>query len=284
MKRATFGKATRTVGKMFFGLVLLTAAVGAGFGGTALIVYHQLGGSRPADLRTANLTRVEHKELARPVLPVAESTKDLPQTRRVAATSTDVPTYTYADNSAGQPSLPPKRQKTVANIPAALETSAEPQVGPSAPDNLNDPESHYIVDARTGRVVGIDGTAGAQREAGEQRRLDAAPRAVAVQTPPLEVRVASAVMEEGQPVYHGAQPITTNVPGSQYVPVRRAKPVTADSAALADARDFNVAAYLADDRSHPVSRAQPVYPASVRTARAIHVFRLPDGTQALVSD
>lgn len=270
---------------MFFGLVLLVLAVGAGFGGTALIVYHQLGSSRPPETRTADRVHTERKEPARPTQPVAESSDGLSQTRRVAATSTDVPTYTYADNSAGQPSLPSKRQKPSANIPAALETPAVPDPDPTATAGLNDPESHYIVDARTGRVVGIDGTAGARREAEEeQRRLDAAPRAIAVQTPPPEVRVASAVMEDGQPVYHDSQPLSVNPPGSQYIPVRKAMPVTADGDASDRARNFNVAAYLADDRNRSVPRAQPVYPAGTRTARTTHVFRLPDGTQALVSD
>ena len=280
MKPAIFRSATRTVGKMFFGLLLLVLAVAAGFGGTALIVYHQLGGSRPAEARVAQRARSERKEAVRPVTAVAGN-DNTSQTRPVAAIPSDVPAYTYADNNNGQPSLPDKRQKPVANVPAALNT---PTVEPATTDNLNDPESHYIVDSRTGRVIGIDGTAGAQREAAEeQRRLDAAPRAVAVQTPEPEVRVASAVTEAGQPVYHDAAPANTSVsPGSQYIPVRRAMPVTADVAT--EPNRFNVAEYLADDQNRPALRTQPVYPASTRVARAARTFRLPDGTQVSLSN
>ncbi len=281
MKPATFRSATRTVGKMFFGFLLLVLAVAAGFGGTALIVYHQLGGSRSAESRIAERARPERKEAARPVTPVVGNDNASSQTRPVVAMPSDVPAYTYADNNNGQPSLPDKRHKPVDSVPAALDT---PTTEPTATDNLNDPESHYIVDSRTGRVVGIDGTAGARREAAEeQRRLDAAPRAVAVQTPEPEVRVASAVTEEGQPVYHDATSTNANVSlGSQSVPVRRAMPVTAD--ATTEPNRFNVAEYLADDQNRMSLRAQPAYPTGTRVARAARMFRLPDGTQVSVSN
>lgn len=282
MKAATLGNTTRTVGKLFFGLVLLLLAVAAGFGGTALIVYHQLGGSRPAEARVAERAKPERKEAVRPAPPTTASAEDPSRTRPVSATASDVPTYTYADNNGGQPSAPARRSPSAAGVPAPLPASAS-SADDSAANNLSDPESHYIVDSRTGRVVGIDGSVGARREAEEeQRRLDAAPRAVAVQTPAPEVRVASPVMDEGQPVYHDAPPTNVSVPpGSQYVPVRRAVPVAANDMP-AEPNRFNVAEYLAGDRSAP--RAQPVYPAGTRTARAVHVFRLPDGTQALVTD
>ena len=167
-------------------------------------------------------------------------------------------------------------------MPAALDVSP---AEPSAADNLNDPESHYIVDSNTGSVIGIDGTAGAKREAEEeQRRLDAAPRAVAVQTPVPEVRVASAVTEEGQPVYHDMAPVSVGVaPGSQYVLVRRAVPVVTTDAA-AEPHSFNVAEYLANDQDRSVPRAQPVYPSNARVARTAQTFRLPDGTRVSVSN
>ena len=284
MKAATLGNATRTVGKMFFGLVLLALAVAAGFGGTAVLVYHQLGSSRPVDARVADRARMERKESSRPSLPAVGKTEDQAQPRRVAATAAALPVYTYADNNGGQPSAPAKRQKPAANVPAALEAPARPDAEPSTGSNLNDPESHYIVDSRTGRVIGIDGTEGARREAAEeQRRLEAAPRAVAVQTPVPEVRVASPVTEYGQPVYHGAQPASDEASGSQGVPVRRAMPVSTYDAA-AEPRSFNVAEYLANDRNRPAFRAQPVNSVGTRTARTTHVFRLPDGTQAYVAD
>ena len=156
MKPATLGIATRTAGKFFLGLILLVLAVTAGFGGTALIVYHQLGSSRPAEPRVAERARPERKEVIRPATSASENADTSSQTRRVTAIDSDAPTYTYADNNSGQPSLPAKRQKPVANVPAALDTSVAEA---PASGNLNDPESQYIVDSRTGRVIGIDGTA-----------------------------------------------------------------------------------------------------------------------------
>ena len=280
MKPATLGNVTRTAGKLFFGLILLVLAVAAGFGGTALIVYHQLGSSRPTEARFVERARPERKEAVRPATPAVENANASSQTRRVTATAADVPAYTYADNNNGQPSLLAKRQDPTVNVPAALDT---PRVGSLTSSSPNDPESQYIVDSRTGRVIGIDGSAGARREAEEeQHRLDAAPRAVAVQTPVPEVRVASAVMEEGQPIYHDAAPAATDVPmGSQYVPVRRAMPVNAVEPAT-EARGFNVAEYLANDQDH--SSFQSPYSTGVHPARTTRVFRLPNGTQAVVTD
>lgn len=263
---------------MFFGLALLVLAVAAGFGGTAVLVYHQLGSNRPV----ADRVRIERKDTARPSLPAVVKTEDQVQPRRVAATAADLPAYTYADNNGGQPSAPVKRQKPSANVPAALETPTQTDAARSLANSLNDPESHYIVDSRTGRVIGIDGTEGARREAvEEQQRLEAAPRAVAVQTPPPEVRVAAPVMEYGQPIYHDAQSASVETSGSQYVPVRRAMPVSASDT---ESRGFNVAEYLASDRNRPAFRAQPVNSVGSRTARTTHVFRLPDGSQAYVAD
>ncbi len=207
------------------------------------------------------------------------------QPRRVAATAADASSYTFADNNGGQPTLPAKRQKpTASSVPAALATPVQTNEEPAAANSLNDPESHYIVDSRTGRVIGIDGTVGARHEAEEEQRLlNAAPRAVAVQTPPPEVRVASAVLDAGQPVYQDAPPASASQLGSQPVPVRRALPANSDVTET-NPRGFNVAAYLADDHNRPSLRAQPVNAPGVRTARAAHVFRLPDGTQAVVTD
>ena len=285
MKPATLGNTTRTLGKVFFGFVLLALAIAAGFGGTALIVYHQLGGSRAVDVRVADRTKVERKEPLRLAPPISEGATERPQPRRVAVTASDASSYRYADNMDGQITSTAKRQRPVSNVPAALEVPARAGSEPPASENLNDPESRYIVDSRTGKVIGIDGTVGARHEAEEeQRRIDAAPRAIAIQTPVPEVRVASAVVEDGQPVYHEAQPSYGSVGDPQYVPVRRAVPVT-NEGSMENPRGFNVAEYLASDRRRPVLRAQPVNSAGTRTVvRATHVFRLPDGTQATVAD
>ena len=274
---AKLGSATRAVGKLFFGLLLLVVAVAAGFGGTALFVYHHLEGGRAP----ASRNLVERKGSAPNQDKVQIVKKEDNGTRPVAAVSSDQPSYTYADNNAGQPSTPSKRVRSVASVPAALENVA-PQVGNSDPvAGLNDPESHYITDARTGRVVGIDGSAGARREEEEeQRRIQEAPRAVAVQTPVPEIRVASAVVEDGLPVYRDGQSLPATGAGAQYLPVRRALPVTADTTSV-EPRNFNVAEYLAEAQPRPVLRAQPVGMEGTRDSRTTRVYRLSDGSRVV---
>ena len=87
-----------------------------------------------------------------------------------------------------------------------------------------------------------------------------------------EVRVASAVTEEGQSVYHNAVPANVGaLQSSQYVPIRRAVPVNVGT--MTEPHSFNVAEYLANDQDRPAF--QP------RTTR---VYRLPNGTQEAVTN
>ena len=274
----TLGKTTRTAGKLLFALLLLFVAVAVGFGGTALFVYHQFGEARrPA--QPARSTAADHRPAAQ---PVRGATDEGSQPRRVAALPSDQSQYTYADNNDGQPTAPAKRTRATAGVPAPLEASTEVS-GVSSP--LNDPESHYIVDSQTGRVVGIDGSAGARREE-EQDRLQqqsAPPRAVAVRTPPPEVRVASPVLADGQPVYHGIAAPAANPAGSQYLPVRKALPVAPDKV-NPTVRVFNAGEYMMNDQDRPVLRAQAVTPTSARAVKTVWVYRLPDSSQAVAAD
>ncbi len=270
---------TRTVGKVFLALTLLLIAVVVGFGGTALFVYHQFG-----DVRRP--VQPMHTVERRPLAPPAQSTADQGSgLRRVTNVPSDQSAYTYADNNGGQPTAPGKRAHPTSAVPAPLAAPTQGSDVPSAPASLNDPESHYIVDSRTGRVIGIDGSAGARREAEEeniQQRL-MPPRAVAVQTPPPEVRVASPVLADGQPVYHGAAVAPTSAAGSQYLPVRRALPV-APSETNVPERVFNAGEYMANDQDRPVLRTQAVVPAGARVVKTVRVYRLPDGSQTVAAD
>ena len=135
---------------------------------------------------------------------------------------------------------------------------------------LTDSGSHYIVSRLTGQVVGVDGSAGAAVEA---RQAQAIPVTVAVQTLPPEVRVASAVPVRAAIPVNPDEVDASNpqylavTDGAQYVPVRRAQPVTVG-------RAFDAASYLAQDNV-PVARAQAVNPTS-RAAGYRHDFQLPD--------
>ena len=271
---ATLGKTTRTVGKLFFALTLLFVAIAAGFGGTALFVYHQFGDVRRS-AQPARSTAADHRPTGQPAQGGADEN---PQPRRVAALPSDQPQYTYADNNGGQPTTPAKRVRPTNTVPAPLEASSG---APDVSGPLNDPESQYIVDSHTGRVVGIDGSAGARREEEQNRlqQLSTPPRAVAVQTPPPEVRVAAPVLEDGQPIYHGV----ANPAGSQYLPVRKALPVT-PAGTDATARTFNAGEYMMNDDDRPVLRAQAVVPDGARVVKTVRVYRLPDGSQTVAAD
>ncbi len=279
---AAIGKATRTLGKLFFALMLLLIAVAVGFGGTALFVYHQFSNGRPAADRTAQGAPAERRTTAR---SSQDAASDSSQTRRVAAMPSDQSQYTYADNSGGRPSAPARKQTSVTNVPAPLVTADQSTDSAEAAARLNDPESHYIVDARTGRVVGIDGTAGARREAEEERlqQSNEPPRAIVTQTPPPEVRVASPVIEDGRPVYRGAQVPSVNATASQFPPVRRALPVTPDESGSTP-HVFNAAEYMVSDQERPVLRAQAVVPPGARVVKTVRVYRLPDGSQTVAAD
>ena len=225
------------MGKLFFAALLLLIAVAVGFGATALFVYHQFNGHLASTDQSARGVSAEHRMVSRQPQTGMDGSA---QPRLVAALPSDQPRYTYADNNGGRPSVPAKNRLAAVNVPAPLEMPSQLAGSQDAPPALNDPESHYIRDSRTGKVIGIDGSAGAEREQ-EQEALQQAQTPttarVAVQTPPPEVRVASAVVEDGRPVFHGMPVATDNTSGSQYVPVRKALPVTFDDSS-APCTDF----------------------------------------------
>ena len=254
----------------FTALALAALMVSATVGGAAFMIYHEFTAMPEAAqaARGPQTTRL---------LKSSAQGEAAPLTRRVAAEASDRSDYQYADNTV----LPPAEARRVIaawtsnpvlpRVPAPLATSDDVAVA-DAGDRppLTDSGSHYIVSPRTGQVIGVDGSAGAAADA---RRAEAIPVAVAVQTPPPEVRVASAVpVRAAIPVSpdeadasNPQSPVVTD--GTQYVPVRRAQPVTAS-------RAFDATSYLAQDNV-PVARAQAVNPTS-RAAGYRHDFRLPD--------
>ena len=259
----------------FTALALSALMVSATVGGAAFIIYHEF--TAMPDSAQAVVTRLPQTVRLAKSFPQEQTA---PLTRRVAAESSDRSDYQYADNTI----LPPAEARRVIaawtsnpllpRVPAPLANSDD--VAATDSDSrppLTDVGSHYIVSQRTGQVIGVDGSASAAAEARVERAI---PVAVAVQTPPPEVRVASAV-----PV-RPAIPVNPDDPdavspqypaatdGSQYVPVRRAQPVTAG-------HSFDAASYLASQDSVPVLRAQAVNPTS-RAAGYRHDFQLPDQT------
>ena len=254
----------------FTALALATLMVSATVGGAAFMIYHEFTAMPEA----AQATR--GAQTTRLFKPSAEA-EAAPLTRRVAAEASDRSDYQYADNTV----LPPAEARRVIaawtsnpvlpRVPAPLAKSDDvAAVDASDRPPLTDAGSHYIISPRTGQVIGVDGSAGAEADA---RRAQMIPVPVAVQTPPAEVRVASAVaVRAAIPVNPDEADASTQqypavTDGAQYVPVRRAQPVTAG-------RSFDATSYLAQDNV-PVARAQAVNPTS-RAAGYRHDFRLPD--------
>ena len=260
----------------FTALSLAALMASATVGGAAFMIYHEFS-TMPVAAQAVSTRGPQTVRLA----SLSDQAETAPLTRRVAANSSDRSDYQYADNTV----LPPAEARRVIaawtsnpllpRVPAPLAKADDNAPSDMVSENdrppLTDAGSHYIVSQQTGQVIGVDGSAGAAAEA---RRAAAIPVVVAVQTPPPEVRVASAVqVRPALPVNPdevdatAAQyPGTTD--GSQYLPVRRAEPV-------ATGRSFDAASYLANQDNVPVARAQAVNP----TSRALgyrHDFRLPD--------
>ena len=253
----------------FTALALATLMVSATVGGAAFMIYHEFSAIPDGAqvVRGPQTTR-----LVKASAPAETGS----MTRRVAAEASDRSDYQYADNTV----LPPAEARRVIaawtsnpvlpRVPAPLAKSDDSEPADTADrPPLTDSGSHYIVSQRTGQVIGVDGSAGAAIEA---RQAQAVP--VAVQTPPPEVRVASAVPVRAALPVNPDEVVASDVQssvvtnGAQYVPVRRAQPVTAG-------RSFDAASYLAAQDNVPVARAQAVNPTS-RAAGYRHDFRLPD--------
>ncbi len=251
----------------FTALAFSALAVSAVGGGAAFMIYHQFS-SMPAGTPVATTPGAQTEHLA-----------TVPMARPAAVQTEDRSDYRRVDNTVLRPAearrvIAAWRSNPVVSTapPPLTKTADEVSQGTGNRPPLTDPDSHYIVSASTGRVIGVDGSAGA---AAEMRRAQAVPVAVAVQTPPPEVRVASAVqVRAAVPVVSGDEDTLdpqnsgfTN--GVQVVPVRRAQSV-------ATGRNFNAASYLAAEDDRLMSRAQAVVTPASRDNGYRHDFRLPD--------
>ena len=279
-------------GLFFTALALAALMVSAVVGGAAFTIYRQFS-TMPGGEQASTAHQPPTTRLAKSSTRVNQDhpAGAVPMNRRVAAEASDRSDFRYADNTV----LPPaaarrviaawRSNPVVSNVPPPLmktaqETSEEASNVPpeGAPDRSNrvrltDPNSRYIIGAN-GRVIGVDGSAGAAAEA---RRQQAVPVAAPVQTPPMEVRVAVPVQVRAAiPVTPGEEDVAAQAGdgygytnASQYVPVRRAQP------AVANARSFDAASYLS--RQDDLRGQLNVNPTS-RAAGYRYDFRLPESS------
>lgn len=260
--------ASRFLLNAFLVLVIVVLAGLVGVGGAALWIY-----SRPvASLATAQHSSPRLKgDVAAteartfPKLSPVQASDDAPAQLTPAryvpaeseiATLSDTPRYTYVSYNGGRQQAHLRVMTVLSNsVPAplaALPNDASTSVSTTDRPPLSDAASRYITDAR-GRVIGVDGTAGAVAEASAQRVPIA--RALPVQPANFapEVRVA--------------YPVIT----------RKALPVDAN-APVPNSTSFDAQAELSREDARPVLHALPVARATRTTRPAM--FGASDGFQS----
>ena len=250
MNKLKFSIATlsRAVLKTFLVIAMVTLASLIGVGGAVLWIY-----GRPVTAQAVNKSEtlsartdlIGNDERVFPVLTPVQTESDSPAqltparyvpTDSEIATVSDTPRYTYISYNGGRQQAH-LRVNTVlsTSVPAPLVSHAEQALPEQSDDqsSLTDPASHYITNA-DGRVIGIDGTAGAASEANAQSM--AVDRALPVQPKSFEpeVRVAAPVV------------------------VRKATPVDDDETAVPQTSGFSVQSELSREDEGIVTRAQPV--------------------------
>ena len=268
-------------------LVLVVLASLIGVGGASLFIYRQMSNNvavakpdNPKGRATAPNASPNGASEAK-LLP-GEDTDDHHATTPTVADSTewhfaefsDQPRYIDVTYDGGRQHARLKVNTVLSPRPEAASASSVGDVNnnddnetASLPSTLSDPGAHYILD-NNGRVVGVDGTAGAAAEA---RRSQAS--APTIRNPVPEVRVATPVLQYGRPLFDDGRPVQAAIPApsSQYLPTRRALPVDANAPG---GTPFDADAELADD-GQPVRRAAPVSP-TPRAPRNDRTFQLPD--------
>ena len=235
---------------IFTALAVTALLASAAAGGAGFMIYHEFSAIPAAARLTAS-----HEASSQPAQNAAPATREgwvstAPMYRPVAATSADRSDYQFADNTV----LPPAAARRV--IAAWVSNPLLPKIpAPLSP-------------AASIPAAGLGATGG---EVAEVRR--ALPVPVAIQTPPPEVRVASAVQVRAALPVDPEAVDGTDTAGSdasvevENAPVRRAQPVTSG-------RRFDASSYLASQDATPVLHGEIVNPTS-RAAGYHHDFRLP---------
>ncbi len=267
--KLSIAAASRFLLNAFLVLAIVLLASLVGVGGAALWIYGRpvatpTTATHSAPRLKADVAATEARTF--PKLSPVQSDNDIPAQLTPAryvpsdseiATLSDTPRYTYVSYNGGRQqahlrvmtvlstSVPAPLAAPVADDVASAEVTARPP--------LNNSDSRYITDVH-GRVIGVDGTAGAAAEARAQQVTVA--RALPVQpvSYPPEVRVASPVI------------------------TRKALPVDADAPVTDVPSTFDANAELAREDARPVLHALPVA-RSTRTSRP-NLFGASDSLQS----
>ncbi len=165
----------------------------AGVGIAAFVAFHESGDSRDLSRSAQGAARAEEVVTPR-LISVARLDRwqgqsiamnvdaSLAANRFVAAGPSDQPQYSYADYQPADSTAPAVSAPHNVARTSAVTTMVPPPLAPASESaeaapvidyhvaRLTDPGSRFIVDENTGRIVGVDGTAGAMEEARQQQQ------------------------------------------------------------------------------------------------------------------
>ena len=220
-------------------MIILASLIGVG--GAAIFIYKQMGNS-------VNVTKTTPAK-ARPLIAAETDQVPAPSLTPLTTASTDehhAATATVADSSEwhfAEFSDKPRfidvtydggRQHARLKVNTVL--SSKPDVAsamvsdvPAEDDDRPALEAgnKYITDKRTGRVIGIDGSAGAAMEVRRAEAVSSLP-ATTIRNPVPEVRVASPVLQFGRSAFDNDGPVQAAAPTTRFPPTRKAQPVYRD--------------------------------------------------------
>ncbi len=253
-------------------VAMVLAASLIGVGGAAIFIYRQMGNSAsvsktlPGKGKTAVFDTDAATRLEPTPAPSAEMADRHPATPTVAESTewhfaefSDKPRYIDVTYDGGRQHARLKVNTVLSSKPdVATQSSLVSDTTDDSTDlttPLNDPDSHYIVDKETGRVIGIDGSAGAAKEVRRAQPVTATFPAATIRNPVPEVRVASPVLDYGRPVFDDERPVQAAIPASQFLPTRKALPVEPGDLSEPPAPNSTDGVV---DGSLPVRRTRPV--------------------------
>ena len=248
-------------------MVILASLIGVGV--AAIFIYKQMGNSVNVTKTAPNKTRGIVPSFAQGArLPAtAGQAPDESEHHAAVATLADSSEWHFAEFSdkVRYIDVTYDEGRKTARLKVNTVLSSKPEVAYSAiPDSdvnnepgngLTDPGSRFITDPNTGRVIGVDGRVGAAMEVRRAQAVRWEQQNNRINIPAPEVRVASPVMQDGQPVFDSSRPVHAAIPPSTYLPTRKALPVEAGN--RPNQIGFDADAAGSDDPA-PTRRAVPI--------------------------
>ncbi len=235
-------------------MVIVASLIGVG--GASVFIYRQMGNhlslTKTPPAKETTLANGDTGNTVLPNLVPIQPTSEAHSATPTVADSTewhfaefsDQPRYIDVTYDGGRQHARLKVNMVLSSKPELANSSAlvtdEAAPDESSPIDTDTPPgvplsegSRYIVDKDTGRIVGIDGTAGAALEVRRAQPVTSSLPATAntIRNPEPEVRVASPVLQLGRPLFDSDRPVQAAIPTQKFLPSRKAIPVTPEEVA-----------------------------------------------------